>query len=215
MQTQTQNPWLTIWTEPRGTIRGIVDANPQHRVILLAILSGIAQFLSRASNNSLGDKVPIHGIFLVSLIIGPILGVVSLYIGGVILMWTGRWLGGQASAVEVRAALAWSSVPTIWALVLWIPEIVLFGDEMFTKMTPIIDANPNLSFVLVGFGVIEIIIAIWTTIIFLKCLGEVHGFSAWRALVAFILPSLIFIIPIICIALLLLFGPTISQLVGS
>ena len=40
---------------------------------------------------------------------------VSLYISGVILKWSGGLLGGVASRVEVRAALAWGQIPAIAA----------------------------------------------------------------------------------------------------
>jgi hypothetical protein len=57
------------------------------------------------------------------------LGIIHLDIGGAILRWTGSWFGGQASSEEVRAAIAWSSVPRIWALLLLIPELALFRNE--------------------------------------------------------------------------------------
>ncbi len=104
---------------------------------------------------------------------------------------------------QVRAAIAWSSVPLIWALPLWIPELALFGQDLFTKATPRLDANPLLAVALIGFGLVELIIGIWAIVVFLKCLGQVQGFSAWRALgnalLAFLIVFTVILIPILLI----------------
>jgi len=54
-------------------------------------------------------------------------------------------------------------------------------------------ANPSLLIALTGFGIVELVISIWSFIVFLKCLGEVHRFSAWKALAAALVPGLILI----------------------
>lgn len=200
VQTTSLNPWVSIWLKPRETIRWIVATDPTRQVILLAALGGISQSLDRAAGRSAGDVLSVPVIFLIALIGGSIGGILSLYIGGAILRWTGSWFGGQATTEEVRAAIAWSSVPTIWALLLWIPELILFREEMFLTVTPRIDASPLLLFLLLGFAVVEITIGIWTFIIFLKCVGEVHRFSAWKALGAVIVPGLVLVgIVLICV----------------
>ena len=43
-----------------------------------------------------------------------------------------------------------------------------------------------------GVAVLQVLFAIWGFIVMLKCLGEVHRFSAWRALGAFLLPGAVF-----------------------
>jgi hypothetical protein len=197
METEVQidplNPWVSIWIRPRETIRWIVETDPTRQVILLAALSGIAQSLARASERSLGDIISVPIIFIIALIAGSIGGILSLYIGGALLRWTGSWFGGQAASEEVRAAIAWSSVPIIWSLLLLIPELALFGEELFTSATPRIDANPLLQFLLLGFVAVEIVISIWAFVLFLKCLGEVHRFSAWKALGAVVIPGLVLV----------------------
>jgi len=56
---------------------------------------------------SAGDELSVPIIFIAALIVGSIGGVISLYIGGAILRWTGSLFGGQATSEEVRAAIAW------------------------------------------------------------------------------------------------------------
>jgi hypothetical protein len=130
----------------------------------------------------MGDTLDLVMIFGIVAIVGPIGGIIGLYIGAALLRWVGMWIGGTASSMDIRAAMAWSNVPIIWALLLWIPKLFFFGSELFTSETPRLDASESLTYSFFVFGVIEVVVTIWALIIFLKCLGEVQGFSAWKAI---------------------------------
>ncbi|MDY7041747.1 MAG: Yip1 family protein, partial [Chloroflexota bacterium] len=184
METQTQplSPWLTIWVKPRQTIRRIVDSDPQHQVILLAMLGGIFQVLNQSSSRHLGDTLSLPIIFLLCGIAGPIVGIFLLCVEGALLHWIGSRFGGQASPAEVRAACAWSSVPNIWSQILWIPQFALLGKDLFTSEIPKIAANPFLALIFLGFLGVQLVIAVWAFVVLLICLGEVHRFSIWKAL---------------------------------
>jgi len=196
-QLNDSNPWLSIWTSPRGTIRRIVDSDPKHHVIILAMLAGFAIFLGYESG---GPNDSLQAILIKCAILGPISGIFNLYIWSALVRWTGSWFGGQASSIEVRAALAWSLVPKICALVLWVPKLALFGKTLLTgalhtSIFNLSGAYPALS----GFTIVETVIGIWVFVIYLKCLGEVHRFSAWKALGASILGWLIIFLPFIAL----------------
>jgi len=199
IQTQSFSPWLSIWTSPRATVRRIVDTAPTKNVLLLAAISGVGRALDRASSQNAGDALPMAAILGIAVVFGPIGGIVSLHIGGALLRWTGGWLGGQGTAEQVRAAIAWSLVPTILGSLLWLPELALLGEEMFTEATPVMDANPILADLLLGMIGIEVALAIWSVAILILALGEVHRFSGWRALASMVLAFLVVFIPILCI----------------
>ena len=182
-------------SSPRATIRNIVDTNPKKYVIVLAMLAGIGQTLNREYSLTLGDSLPLVSILLLGILLGPLVGIITLYLGGALFRWTGSRLGGKATAPEVRAAIAWSSVPTIVATLLYIPELAVFGEELFTSELTM-TTNPALMVALLGFGIIEIFVTIWALVIFLKCLAEVHRFSAWRAAGAALFGALIVGLPI-------------------
>lgn len=196
------NPWFTMWYRPRETVRKIIKYDPKYLVIVLAMVSGFSETLDRASLKSMGDYASLIQIFAAALIVGPIVGIASLYISSWLLRWTGKWIGGKASSEHIRTAAAWSTVPLVWALILWIPGLALFGGELFTSATPTIDASLSLAILFILFGIIEGVIGIWTIIVFLKCLGEVQGFSAWKALLNSILSILVILIPILIIIVL-------------
>jgi hypothetical protein len=190
-------------------MRAILDSDPRRLVILLAALSGFGNAVDRASGRSLGDgnSLPVWAIVALCFVLGGIGGVLSVYAGGFVLRQTGRLLGGRATAVEVRSALAWSSVPLIWSLLLWPPELALLGREMFTTATPTLDANPLLIVPLGLLILVEVVVGLWAFVVFLKALGEAHGFSAWRSLgatllgvLAIVVPALIVVVPVVVVA---------------
>lgn len=175
-------PFFTMWTRPRRTMRAVLETNPRRFVIPPVVLAGFGNALDRASGRSLGDgnDLPVWAIILLCAALGSLGGLLTVYGGGWLPRLTGGWLGGRGSYVGVRSALAWSSVPLVWSLLLWPPELALLGREMFTTAT--LDACPIL-FVPLGFLILlEVAIGVWSFVVFLKALGEAHGFSAWRSL---------------------------------
>lgn len=196
METMPLNPWFSMWLHPRRTIRQIVETNPERLVLSLAAVGGFVEGLTNMASDSKGDDMSLRAILLATLIVGPIMGIVGLWVGGFLLRWTGGWIGGQADARRIRATLAWANVPLVWSLLLWIPAILLFGLELFTEATPVLDASAQLAGLHLVFSVGIGIISLWSFVAFLHALGEVQGFSAWRSLLNSFLALLVFLVPL-------------------
>lgn len=195
--TTGRSPWLTIWTRPRATMREILDTDPERMVVALAMLGGFSQSLDKASLRNVGEFFSVPVIILIAAIAGSIGGLIWLYAVGGLVRWTGRWIGGHAPAAHVRAAIAWPSVPLVWGLLIWIPELAVAGRELFTRETPYLDAHPGAALALAGLALIEVAIGVWTVVVFLKCLGEAQGFSAWKALGNILLAFAVFAVPVL------------------
>ncbi len=175
-------------------MRNILDTDPEYMVFMLGILLGIADSMDRTGLRNLGDMITVPTIFGLCFVMGPIGGLTLLYGLSALLKLTGKLLGGQGTYTQIRAAFAWSSVPLIWGLLLWIPGTVLFGEELFTKETPRIDSSVILSIASGCFGVLQVVLFFWSFIVFLKCLAEAQRFSARRALLNVLLSVSPFII---------------------
>lgn len=201
--------WFTIWVAPRATMRRILDTNPTRYVYWLAMVGGVAQALDQASARSFGDMVSGPILALIILCMGILTGCFMLYVGSPVMRWTGSWMGSTATTTDVRAALAWSQVPLIAAMVFWIPELLLWGMEWFTKVTPRMDAafetNAFEGMLLLGFGVVELVIGIWALIISIKCLAEAERFSAWKVIGQWFLTLLAFVIPVLIVGALIFY----------
>jgi len=170
--------WFSIWYRPRATIRAIVDTDARKFVLGLAWFAGALAGLNSQvmlATVDLPSNLP-HlprfgpfGIAMVALFSG-LLSVASIYGLGALYRWAGAMLGGTATAVEVRAAIVWSQVPELYLMT------VIIIATVFGFNTPTVPPSTSL------FSVVESIVGIWVFVISLKCLGEVHRFSAWRAL---------------------------------
>lgn len=193
-----RNPWLSIWLEPRRTVQGIVDRDPEYLVLPLAMASGVSEALSKASSKNLGDQVGLPLLLGICVFGGVISGLIGLFLFGFLLRVSGKWLGGTGSSAHLRTAIAWAAVPTVVALGLWIPEFAVFGRDLFSAYTPTIDAHP---FALLGFALVEIVLGIWGLVILVKGVAQVHGFSSWRALSAVVVAVLLIAVPIVALAL--------------
>jgi Yip1-like protein len=192
-----ENPFFTIGTRPRATIRGIVDRNPTFRVLPLAMAFGILQVLQIESLQNLGDRLSVPAILLIAVLFGPPGGLISLYVGAWFIAVTCRPFGGRADSTEVRAALAWSSVPLLATVPLWIMRIVFLGREMFTAAKPSLYTNPALIILVFVTVIPEFVLSIWWLVVTLKALGEVQRFSAWKALGSVLVLVSIFILMVV------------------
>jgi len=188
---QALSPWLAIWVRPRAAMRRILDTDPRRGVVALMVVAALVGAASLAAEPKIAVLLRVPSSFLLSVafVALPIWSIVGLYLFGFLIALTGRWLDGQGNAAAVRAALAWSRVPLIWGGLLAIPRLILAS-------APGADAgdlmqNPGAAMLQGLLGMLQLILGVWAIVVMLKCLGEAHRFSAWRALGAYVLAWLI------------------------
>jgi Yip1-like protein len=181
-------PFFSIWIEPRATIRRIVDSDPTRNVIAIAAIGpGLGALVSQWSSVINGTTNPsvLWPVWVVlSVAIQGAFGILFLYILGAVFRWSGGLLGGTASRVEMRTAVAWSQVPAIAIYIVLL--LSMFAGVPIPQMLPgrFPRIDPAFDKVLVVIGVL----GVWGFIVHLKCFGEVHRFSAWRAFAAILIP---------------------------
>lgn len=181
----TPSPFLTMWTKPAETIRRIVDTDPKYFVLALAALSGAVSGLS----NYVGRDLIYLGC---GIILGPIFGILGLYITGAIYTWIGYMHGGRATSEQVRAAVAWSLLPTIAGSLLAL-LLAIFGTSTI--------ANCILS-----------LLAIYSLILLVSAIKEVHQFSTSNSIFTILTPVLVFVaIAFVVILILAVIGPALGK----
>lgn len=187
------NPWRTMWTKPRDTIKTVTKTDPNYRLWWLAGFYGFPMLLNLAQNFSLSEKLSPLFVVIGAIILSAFVGMIGFQITSALMLWTGRWLGGAADFLEIRAAVAWSNVTNIATCLLWILLIALFGSDLFLRSFPEgLVAVPSAlavmrSFILVGMSVLSI----WSFVLLVISLAEVQKFSIWRAIGNIILPYVI------------------------
>lgn len=209
---QSLNPWKSLWLKPRQTIQQIVNTNPTLHVIPIMFVAGIGHSLTSIPNdlensffktNALFSEIPVPILVLVSLILGGILSIIFLYVNAWLLEWTGNWLDGHASRRELRSAMAWSNVPNLVQIVIWLPFLFLFGSEVFandfqSQLAGGIIESP----LVITITVIALILSIWSMFLCCQMIGEVQGFSAWTAAWNYILVLLVYFLAMIILAII-------------
>lgn len=195
-------PLKTVWFHPRRTMRTFLAFNSSRGMFLIACLSGIARFLERSEENSLGEIHELSKILLLAAAIGPIVGLLGVYFGAALLRMSGRILGGQAASPELRTAVAWGGLPVTACILLWIPKLLLVGDAAFKKgaLLSILD-NPISTLVYRIDFALGILMSVWAVFLSCNMVAEAQRFrSAWMGFVNYVL---VFILLIGIILLLL------------
>jgi hypothetical protein len=190
-----------IWTSPRQVFRFINDNRYDKYVTILLVLSGISRAFDRASLKNMGDMMSIWAILGVCIIIGGLLGWVSYYIYAALLSWTGKWLNGQGDTSSILRILSYAMLPSIIALVFLIPQIGIYGVEIFKEDGDITSAGWVSNIFVYSSIFLELILGIWTLIFSEVGISEVQKLSTGKSILNLLLPVLVFLVPILIIIL--------------
>lgn len=177
------NPWRSIWTKPRETIREIVAENPNRSIWVLAFIVGFSYFL-----NYWGDVLFLIGIIpiLIGLVLAPFVGHLVFAIWSGLLLLTGRMFKGAGSFRTIRAAQAWSSVPLVANIALYLVSAFFLFAMMRMQTVGVLQVG------FVIFAIMRLVFAIWSLVLFVITLSEVQKFSVLRAIGNFVSTVIIF-----------------------
>jgi hypothetical protein len=191
-----------IWTSPRQVFKYINDKNYDKYVTLLLVLSGISRSFDRASLKNMGDKMSIWAILGLCIIAGGLLGWISYYIYAGLISWTGKWLKGQGNTSSILRILSYAMIPSIIALIFLIPQIGIYGVEIFKEEGDITSAGWISNIFVYGSMFLELVLGIWTIVFCVVGISEVQKLSIGKSILNLLLPLFVFIVPVLIIVLL-------------
>lgn len=177
------NPWLSMWNQPRLTIRALIQHQPKYGVAVLATFFVLQDLFFWANWWSLGAYYPCSLIFFCALFLSPFLGFAWLCLVGLLLYFLGRPLNGHASFSQVRIVLAWSKLPASLALLMWL--ILIFMNPEFAF---ILDGEVPSSFFT---HLTTFILNIWSLVLLVQSLREIQLISLGRSLFCVFLALLV------------------------
>ncbi|MBD7983268.1 YIP1 family protein [Sporosarcina sp. Sa2YVA2] len=193
------NMWKSIWLHPRKTVRYAVQHKTWRFVIIIALISGIFTALDQASSNDLGDSMGMGTIALIALLAGPILGVISLYIGSGVLHLLSKMFGGRGTFAHTKMAYTVSNLILIVLGFVWLPDLLINGRGMFV-------ADYDFSIFQVIWLVVSLFLnfalGVWATVSMIGAIAEVHELAIWKAVLVVLLPVTLLIIFIFTIVML-------------
>jgi signal peptidase I len=176
--TPSASPFVTLWLSPRQTIERIVTTRPTYLVVPLAMFGVAAAFYTELVGLGFADKLGDWWLWLGFVAGSAVFGLIWLYTEALILRWSGLLLRGRASAQQLRAVVAWSTVPTILgAAIAFLATVVLTAAGAVDQWG--------------GRYLLVVIFNVWSLIVFLLMLGRVQHFGFWRTIAAYLLGFLL------------------------
>ena len=198
MQTEPSTSlWTSMWFAPRKTIQTVIDTDPTHHLYTLIFLGGIGQAFNNASSQAMAALMPVKELVLMIILLGPVSGFLTVYLGGWIMHRICLRLGGTAPLSHIRAAIAWSWVPVAATAPLWIARLILFRHELFSASRPIIESQPTLAFLYDMTLFFDFIIALWSFFLLIQAVSQVNTFASLRGFASIFLTILVVSIPLL------------------
>ena len=191
-----------IWTRPKAVLAYIHEYKYDKYVTILLILAGIKGSFDNAASKDLGDKMSLILILGTCIIMGALIGWIAYYIFAALLSLTGKWLDGRANTQSMLRIGAYASIPSIITLVLLIPQIGIYGIEIFRSDGDILSQGliPNIVFY---FSIaIEAVLSICSLVFLIIGISVVQNFGYGKAFLNFLLPFVVIAIPLLILYLI-------------
>lgn len=207
--TGAPNPWFASGLRPRASLNAVLSRPNERDTMLIGAVGGAVIALDAAQLFALGDLYGLALLVVGAVLVGAVLGVCRLWIAGALFALTASWFGGRGDQRAVRAALAWSCAPSVWAAPLWPVAIVAFGRDGFLTDAPRLDASPVLAAAMAIWVVLRVALGVWSFAIWIIHYAEANGFALWRAVAAWASGTIVFVGVVIAVgapAILLLDG---------
>lgn len=191
-----------IWTSPRIVFKYINDNQYDKYVTVLLIFSGISRAFDRASMRNMGDDLSLWGIIGICVVFGGLLGWFSYYLYAAMVSWTGKWLNGQGNTTSILRILSFAMLPSIIALILLVPQIGVYGVEIFKEEGDITSAGLLSNIFVYGSIFLEFVLGVWTIVLSVVGVSEVQKLPIGKTILNLLLPVIVIVIPILILVLL-------------
>lgn len=200
---QPIRPLHDVWLRPRRVFRELAGTPIGRLDYVLGAAQGAVSWLALCRAQSAGSGDSVADILGKALVIGPIAGVVGLYLMAAIYTQLGKRLGSKATRQQIFHVLAYSGVPMLASLGIWLVTAVLVGDSAFLQ-SPRANLEPFLSLVLHAQFIAHGLLVGWSLLLQVMGLSEVMGIWMRRAFGAWLLGQVIAAAALFLFAILLL-----------
>lgn len=173
------NPLLTIWTQPKETVRQLIEENKIGLSVLLVMIAGIGGVITALQDS--GWFLDLSPILLIIgiLITGLLSGLLNLGISTLLYTGIGKLYGGHGKLRDMAIAIGPMMIPQVFV----VPVLILFALNYGERFFMVPEAFGITSISLGAYLFLTLLTAtasIWSIVISSKAIGVVHGFSSWR-----------------------------------
>lgn len=171
-------PLHDVWLKPRRVFRELA-ARPIGAVDYgLGAVQGVVSWLALSRAQSAGATTSVEAILGKALLMGPAVGVAGLFLMTAIYARLGR--GSRANRIPVFHVLAYSGVPMVASLILWLLTALLAGETTFIA-TPRPDTETFIALLLQTQFIAHVLLIGWSLLLQVMGLSEVQGLTLRRA----------------------------------
>lgn len=193
------NPFLSIWRQPRETIRYLLVNKSFWYIAIISFFgawaSGLVSSVDEKSTKDLSELTFTKPNLFVEIIMSALSGVVAIFIGAAILAFfywiIGKIFGGKGVYMDFYKGSMLTMLPygiMLPLLLLWL----IIAPNSFYGIT--VDSSAiDIIFTLL-FGIVAVVLTIFVFIITVVMISEVHQFSKWRAFFTMIIPIVLLVI---------------------
>lgn len=158
-----------MWTRPREVVRFLAFNRPTYGVYYLATAYALEGLFFYANWWSLGVHSHASSYFGFAALLSPFIGFGWLYLGGAFFYLLGKAFKGIGSMIQLRSALAWSSIPYLITLFVWLFLFSFSSEHVFIQ-----DSGPYSSVFIIF---ITLVVKIWSLVLLVQSIREVQHFS--------------------------------------
>lgn len=173
------NPLLSIWTQPKETVRQLINHNKLGLSIILACIAGIGAVLAALQDSGWFQDMSTAGLAVGIIIMAMVSGLINVGVSTLLYTVIGKLYGGHGKMREMAIAVGPMMIPQIFILPVYMIYVWIYGRQFFAA-----PADFNLTSIPLGAYLILLLFtltaSIWTIVISSKAIGVVHGFSSWR-----------------------------------
>jgi hypothetical protein len=180
MTTPPLRPFHDVWLKPRRVFRELASTPIGGIDYLLAAAQGMVNWLALARGESLGKSSSVLQIIATALAFGSIAGVLSFFLMAEVYRRLARSLGGEATRAQVFHVLAYSGIPMLVSLGLWLFIASLVGEPAFLE-TPSPDSDRFVLLLLGAQFAAHVALVLWSALLQIMGLSEIERISVAKA----------------------------------
>lgn len=201
-QISEKDIFIKLLTSPREAFKFINDYKYEKHLYILLFLAGMVRTFDRASTKNMGDNYSIWTIIAICVIFGGLFGWITYYIYSALVSWTGCWMNGKGDTQSILRVFAYAFFPSIFILILLIPQIAIYGNELFKSNNDLYSLVSTQSYILYFILFIEFALGIWSFVLCVIGISEVQQLSIGKSILNLLLPAILFVFIILVLVLL-------------
>ena len=193
------HPLKDVWLKPRRVFRELGSLPIGITDYVLAAAQGIATYMGVYRTQFAGTHATAAEVLQRSLSLGPIGGVLSLYLFAAIYGRLGTRAGGTSRRNQVFHVLAYGGIPVAASLLLWAFTALLIGEAAI----PGADTDGFVGFVQRLEFAVYLLLLLWSVVLQVMGLSEIQGLTTRRAFGVWILGQLFALLAALFVSILI------------